>query len=216
MSVPPLDRNTSIESYLSNQSDPFSYHPRVHRTTSDEPPPVPQTVGAAPTSNKTKTPSFGRQQSINTIDSHDTDDWMAGDYDPFEDDHPPQIHVPRVKGYHPNRDRAEIMRNAQDDWQSMDNMKDIDSILNELEDCKKENIKLNQRLGQLKGGSKKQGRKKRGGKSRRRKVPLSIIFGTKLSKSKKLKKWKAMKKRRMKRRKTMKKRRRKRSSRRRR
>ena len=36
--------------------------------------------------------------------------------------------------------------------------------------------------------------KKRGGKSRRRKVPLSIIFGTKLSKSTKLKKWRAMKK----------------------
>jgi hypothetical protein len=187
MSAPPLDRNTSTESYFSNKSDPFSYHPRVPRTTPDEPPQIPQTVGAAPTPNATKTPSFDRQQSINTIGSRDTDDYGAWDYDPFEDDQPPQIHVPRVEGYHPNRDRVAIMRNAQAN-EAMFNLADIENILKELEDCHDENRRLKQQLGQRKGG-----RKKRGGKSRR-KVPLSIIFGTKLSKSERLKKWRAMKK----------------------
>jgi len=37
-------------------------------------------------------------------------------------------------------------------------------------------------------------RHKRRGKSRRRKVPLSVIFGTKLSKRKRLRKWKILKK----------------------
>ena len=51
--------------------------------------------------------------------------------------------------------------------------------------------KLKRRIVEL---EKQQNLKKGAGKSRRRKVPLSIIFGTKLSKSKKLKKWRAMKK----------------------
>jgi hypothetical protein len=36
-------------------------------------------------------------------------------------------------------------------------------------------------------------RRKRGGKSRRRKVPLSVIFGRKMSKRKRLQQWKILK-----------------------
>ncbi len=123
-----------------------------------------------------------RQQSTDTISSHDSYDFDHADYDPFEDAEPPKKHVSKVKGYHPNRaanraatkiqsllrgkkgrDRAEIMRNAQAN-KAMFNLADIDSILKELEDCHSEKARLEEQLEQY------EGERKKGGKRRRRKT----------------------------------------------
>jgi len=121
-------------------------------------------------------PSF-RQQSTDTISSHDSYDFDA-DYDPYEDFDPPMKHVSKVKGHHPNRaatkiqsllrgkkgrDRAEIMRKAQAN-EAMFNLADIDSILKELEDCHSEKARLEEQLEQY------EGERKEGGKRRRRKT----------------------------------------------
>jgi len=127
--------------------------------------------------NMSAAPSF-RQQSTDTISSHDSYDFNADDYDPFEDAEPPKKHVSKVKGYHPNRaaatkiqslhrgkkgrDRAEIMRNAQAN-EAMFNLADIDSILKELEDCHSEKARLEEQLEQYEG-------ERKGGKRRRRKT----------------------------------------------
>ncbi len=121
-------------------------------------------------------PSF-RQQSTDTISSHDSYDFNA-EYDPFEEPLPPMKHVSKVKGYHPNRAatkiqsflrgkkgraRAATMRNAQAN-KAMFNLADIDSILKELEDCHSEKARLEEQLGQY------EGERKKGGKRRRRKT----------------------------------------------
>lgn len=124
-----------------------------------------------------------RQQSTDTISSHDSYDY--DEYDPYEDEKPPMKHVSKVNGIHPNRDnraatkiqsllrgkkgrvRAVTMRNAQAN-EAMFNLADIDSILKELEDCHSENDILKQQLVQLKGESKKQGGKRRRRKTRRK------------------------------------------------
>lgn len=179
MLAPPNQRMSSTQTTKSYFSDgdsdrPFGeYHitvPGQHNR-----PRVPQIVGSAPTPpsgpNETKisAPSFDRQQSINTITSYDTDD----SYNPYEEEEPQQIHVPRVEGHHPNRaarraatkiqsllrgkkgrDRAATMRNAQVN-EAKFILADIESILKELEDCHSENDRLKQQLVQRKGRKKK-------------------------------------------------------------
>jgi len=120
--------------------------------------------------NMSVAPSF-RQQSTDTISSHDSYDFDA-DYDPYEDFDPPMKHVSKVKGHHPNRaatkiqsllrgkkgrDRAEIMRKAQAN-EAMFNLADIDSILKELEDCHSEKARLEEQLKQYEGERKKEGK----------------------------------------------------------
>ncbi len=126
-------------------------------------------------------PSLERQQSTDTISSHESYDFDE-DWDPFEHFDPPRKHVSRVKGYHPNRAatkiqsllrgkkgraRAATMRNAQVN-EAMFNLADIESILKELEDCHSKNDRLKQQLVQRKGESNKQGGKRRRKKTHRK------------------------------------------------